>query len=487
MFDLNISLVFIFSVIVLNASQCGAKSDDRSSVQIGDNEYIGSEKVVLDKTVHVFTGIPYAEPPLQELRFKKPLPVTRNGVFESNEWPKACPQIDTNVPQSEDCLKLNVWTTDLSASKPVMVWFHGGGFQYGSGHNGEVLAVAGDVVVVTLNYRLGALGFLYGDRDDAPGNMGLWDQVLALEWVNDNIRYFGGNQQQITLFGFSAGSRSISLHLLSEHSRQLFRNAIMMSGSALSLLTNSDKSYVHNIYLKLAKHVGCSAGDTGFTDDVMTCLRGVPHEKLVSAQHSAEVLDSNFAFFPNYIFGDPFMREGPLDMVDHKETKKKINLLLGTTEDEGSWIWNKINENKALTHLTKTEAIEELESIFNGLKVDPKIDGQSVAKFYMNKIPDTNPDVFMKTVGIAVGDFFITCPALKFADIIYRADPKHNKVYGYYWTSKGRSCDEWAGACHGSDVGPALGYPFRSTKSSDLQRDVSMNFMKTIAYFAKYK
>ncbi|CAG2105800.1 unnamed protein product, partial [Medioppia subpectinata] len=473
-----------------NVGQCVAKSDANSiSVRIGGNEYIGAEKVVLDQTIGAFTGIPYAKPPLRELRFRKPLPIGTSGVIAANEWPDACPQSDLSLKQSEDCLKLNVWTTDTTASKPVMVWLHGGGFTWGAGHTGEVLSAATDVVVVTINYRLGALGFLRADREDAPGNQGLWDQTLALEWVNDNIRYFGGDDKRITLFGFSAGSRSISMHLLSQHSRHLFRNAIMMSGSALSLLSNSDKTYVRDVYLKLAKAVGCQPVSTTFTDDVMKCLRDIPPERLVSAQHSPEVLDSEFAFFPNIIFGDEFMADSPLTAVSHKETKKKINLLLGTTDDEGSWILNRISGEKFTKPLTKTDAIRQMQAIYDDLKLESPIDGQSIAKFYLETIPEeANPDVWLKTTGVSLGDFFITCPALKFAETLHQSDPKHNKIYGYYWSSKGsgKLCTEWAGACHGSDVGPALGYPFLSTKSTNAQRELSMHFMKTIAHFAQH-
>src|SRR5262249_12575857 len=156
-------------------------------------------------------------------------------------------------------------------------------------------------------------------------------------------------------------SRAISLHLLSAHSRRLFRNAIMMSGSALSMLTNSDKSYTQRIYLKLAKHVGCDPADDGFTDQVLACLRDVPFEQLVSAQHSSQVLESNFAYFPNVIFGDQFVAEEPLKLISKRDTKQRINLLLGTTEDEGNWILTRINDRysseEAIAGLTKAEAM----------------------------------------------------------------------------------------------------------------------------------
>ncbi|CAG2183397.1 unnamed protein product, partial [Oppiella nova] len=118
-----------------------------------------------------------------------------------------------------------------------MFYIHGGAFIIGSSneyhYNGEVLASKGDVIVVTFNYRLNGFGFLYTGTDAGPGNAGLWDQVLALKWVNDNIQNFGGDPKQITVFGESAGSITTSAMILSPITRNLFKNAIMMSGSAL--------------------------------------------------------------------------------------------------------------------------------------------------------------------------------------------------------------------------------------------------------------
>ena len=145
---------------------------------------------------------------------------------------------------SEDCLYLNIWTPSIStASKlPVMIWIYGGAFTIGSGsqlaalylssdtiYSGQQLALR-DVVVITINYRLGVLGFLYGNTSDCPGNQGLWDQIMAFNWVKDNVKAFGGNPNDITLFGESAGSISISNHIVSNFTRHLFKRAIMQSG-----------------------------------------------------------------------------------------------------------------------------------------------------------------------------------------------------------------------------------------------------------------
>ncbi|CAG2178468.1 unnamed protein product, partial [Oppiella nova] len=194
---------------------------------------------MLNTSVDQFLGIPYAEPPVGALRFAKPQLIKKPSkeIIDATAPGNSClqspsPTLDEfntainselNLIQSEDCLVLNIWTQNTRNNrsvkglplKPVMFWIHGGGLIGGSifmsDYNGSVLAT-NDVVLVATNYRLGPFGFLYGDREDAPGNVGFYDQLLALKWVRDNIHLFGGDKDQITIFGQSAGSWSVSAH-----------------------------------------------------------------------------------------------------------------------------------------------------------------------------------------------------------------------------------------------------------------------------------
>ncbi|CAG2104218.1 unnamed protein product, partial [Medioppia subpectinata] len=210
-----------------------------------DNPY---ERVVRGRTLHVldtnvdqFVGIPYAEPPVGKHRFAKPEPISKPfpGIIDATKVKNSCMQnpsqfpISPDSPLSEDCLVLNIWTTNTTALKPVMFWIYGGGLIMGSIfqeiYNGSALATK-DVVVVSVNYRLGPFGFLYGDREDAPGNVGFYDQLLGLKWVRENIHSFGGDRDQITIFGESAGSWSVSAHILSPLSKGMFQRAIMENG-----------------------------------------------------------------------------------------------------------------------------------------------------------------------------------------------------------------------------------------------------------------
>ena len=178
--------------------------------------------------VRSYKGIPFAAPPVGDLRWKPPQPVKPwKGVRVAKSFPAMCPQFQfIPGPQSEDCLGLNVWTPARSASEklPVMVWIHGGGFVIGassqSAYDGEPLAAEG-VVVVSINYRLGIFGFLAHPAlsKESPqgvsGNYGLLDMVAALEWVKRNIGVFGGDPNNVTIFGESAGGTAVCLLMVS--------------------------------------------------------------------------------------------------------------------------------------------------------------------------------------------------------------------------------------------------------------------------------
>src|SRR6185312_11829403 len=198
-----------------------------------------------------FNGIPYAKPPVGALRWQPAqAPEAWAGLREASRFGHIAPQVTnaaeallggTPGEQSEDCLYLNVWTPSLEGKRPVMVWIHGGSFITGAGslgtYNGKLLAARGDLVIVTINYRLGALGFL-NLRDASDGKLagsgteGLGDQVMALKWARDNIQAFGGDPGNVTVFGESAGAMSIGALLAMSEARGLFHRAILQSGGA---------------------------------------------------------------------------------------------------------------------------------------------------------------------------------------------------------------------------------------------------------------
>ena len=199
--------------------------------------------------VLLFAGIPYAAPPVEGRRFRAAEPHERwTGVREARKFGPAAPQVATGgmtdpapVRWDEDCLTLNVQTPGLDdAGRPVLVWIHGGGYRNGQGavpwYNGARFAAHGDIVAVTINYRLGALGFTdlsrFGPEFATSGVNGILDQIAAIEWVRDNIAAFGGDPTKVTIAGESAGGFSVATLLGSPRTEGLFRRAIPQSGAA---------------------------------------------------------------------------------------------------------------------------------------------------------------------------------------------------------------------------------------------------------------
>jgi para-nitrobenzyl esterase len=218
-----------------------------------------------------FLNVPYAAPPLGPRRFRPPAPVIRwIGVRNARRRGPACPQIldtydsseDGEAIQSEDCLTLNVWTpTKATEPLPVMVFIHGGSFFEGSAadsfYDGSQLAQRGNVVVVTLQYRLGALGFLYlgdqgGSRYRQSGNTGLLDQIAALKWVRDNIANFSGDAHNVTLFGESSGGASIRALMVANAARGLFQKVIIESGDTGPVLSRQTAASFARRFMALA-------------------------------------------------------------------------------------------------------------------------------------------------------------------------------------------------------------------------------------------
>ncbi|XP_055914839.1 uncharacterized protein LOC129948049 [Eupeodes corollae] len=231
-----------------------------------------------------FRGIRYAEAPIGEKRFKAPIAINKSwdGELDATKDGFICPQIGPAAEaMSEDCLIVNVYSRNLSenANKPVIFYIHGGSDKDGASHSEreagpQYIMESDGIVLVSLNYRLGALGFLSTRTSDAPGNFGYLDQVMALHWVHNNVRSFGGNPNSVTLMGFSAGAMAVSLHLASPLSRGLFHRAIAMSGSA------TNEQNINNLHWtrKLAHETSCPMFNP---EDLLSCLRNVPWKTIV--------------------------------------------------------------------------------------------------------------------------------------------------------------------------------------------------------------
>ncbi|KAK2182357.1 hypothetical protein NP493_357g02001 [Ridgeia piscesae] len=245
-------------------------------------------------TVDEFLGLPYAAPPVGERRFQRPSPVKPwSDVRDSTHHRAACPQSGSSYPetrtdlQDEDCLYLNVYApykmSDRRASYPVMVFIHGGSYFYGTGnrYNGTALAQTG-VVFVAINYRLGLLGFLTTGDKTLPGNYGLYDQIEALKWVQENIGFFRGDRTRVTIFGSSAGGASVGLLYLSPLTTGLFHRAIAQSGTANAMWATHSKnrSEFRSHVAIFGRENGCSE-ESSIADHVK-CLKSADWTRLTA-------------------------------------------------------------------------------------------------------------------------------------------------------------------------------------------------------------
>jgi carboxylesterase type B len=276
-----------------------------------------------DQKLNQFLGIPYAEPPIGNNRFGKPKPIQKwekelDATHAKNICWQTKPADTHNHNQSEDCLFLNIWSENKNDSKlhAVMFWIHGGGFHDGNGYIYGMSLASYGVVMVSINYRVGPFGFLYGADPSAPGNVGIYDQNLALKWVHNNIEHFGGDPNQITIFGQSAGSWSVSAHIVSPLSRNLFKRAIMESG-AYFFKNYRDYNSSHHLAeaQKMSHSIGC-ANDTKWLD----CLRKVEPKEIV--KHNS--LNPSL-IFENEIF--PYKPEEALKLGKFQTGMHSINTI----------------------------------------------------------------------------------------------------------------------------------------------------------------
>jgi para-nitrobenzyl esterase len=406
-----------------------------------------------------FLKIPYAKPPMGELRWKAPQPNEPwNGVRHETDFSSHCPQAKSELGEAstdEDCLYLNVWRPNKNNSEsPVMVWIHGGGLTTGSASDlvptadqlwfdGQFFAERHGVVVVTFNYRLGALGFFahpaLADEGSPVGNQGLLDQQRVLHWVHDNIEAFGGDPKNVTIFGESAGSGSVCMHVASPGSRGLFHRAISESGGCT---TNSatDRDTLNAQLEKFASDHGCEG------DDVLKCLREKPVDQIISMQEivrtgGLDALKANMNFGPVVDGKDGVLPEPAGDLYDRGDVAQ-VPYLLGTNTEEA---------NVYFLNAPVPETDADFESAIRDKYGD--FADRVLALYPLSKF---GGDI-RKTMSRIASDSGLVCST---HDTARRAAKAGLSVFMYNFNIPWSVADGHLGPCHASELSHVFGDPY---------------------------
>jgi para-nitrobenzyl esterase len=368
-----------------------------TSVEISSGKLQGYEA----NGVRIFKGVPYGAPTGGKARFKAPQPVAPwTGVRQANAYGPAAPQGASMLPAptqstappllgddarfSEDCLYLNVWTPALSGKRPVMVWLHGGGFSAGSGaspvSDGANLARAHDVVVLTINHRLNAFGYLdlseiAGDEYADSSMAGMLDIVLALEWVKENISRFGGDPNNVTIFGESGGARKVSVLMATPPAQELFHRAIVQSGSALRMDTRAVGTERAE---KLLAALELEKGEIGK-------LLAMPAERLLAAADSVARTDGQF----RPTTGSPSLPAHPFDPTA-PTMSADVPMMIGTNLTEVSIVMGRDPKILALDEAGLLARIKGLV---------PENEAARVLETYKRVYPGMSPGEIMFRVG----------------------------------------------------------------------------------------
>ncbi|XP_041371243.1 cholinesterase 2-like [Gigantopelta aegis] len=343
-------------------------------VRMGSGTYRGTN-IITEYGQHcrAFLGIRYATGE----RFSRPqLTPNITGVYNATTFGPMCVQSlyihGTNrVDGEEDCLFLNIFVPRRRSptKRAVVVWIHGGGFIYGSArpYDASILSTLGDVVVVTIQYRLGPFGFLSTKDDVAPGNLGLWDQHVALRWIHENIIHFGGDPDMVTLIGESAGGASVNYQALSRASKGLFHRAVMQSGAATCSWAFARNPLPATYYL--AEKVNCYPKEQ--TDkrrlhrEIIECLKGVPFKTIYenSWPMSSDVQSGVFDFVFVPTVDDDFIVASPHELIRKKHhllttSLPNIDCILAVNNNEGGTLLKLVGNFEKLLNMSLLSSIK---------------------------------------------------------------------------------------------------------------------------------
>ncbi len=388
-------------------------------------------------------GIPYAAPPVGELRWKAPQPVEEwSGVKDAYTFGDRCMQQGTmtlvdsgsDVGMSEDCLYLNVWRPKKEGEFPVMLWIHGGGYTGGSASTpmywGDRLAESGEVVVVTINYRLSVFGFLAHPRltaedpHDSSGSYGSLDQVAAIQWVHDNIENFGGDPDNVTIFGESAGGWSVCTMLATPLNKGKIHRAILESGGCE---TSASMGKGYEQARNTAQQVGCDPDD-------LECLRHVPAEELLDKGTGGQT--EGFVWVPHH--DDYLLTDMPLAMI-RKGNYNKIPFMAGSNRNEVDAVLLLIPKIK----YALPRQYESLVKEYLGLSAS---ETDRLTSLYPLSEHEDKPK---RAIGTLVTDAGLACPT--YTGLMAAAEQQEDTYY-YRFDYTGMSMGRWIKAAHAMEI-----------------------------------
>jgi para-nitrobenzyl esterase len=460
-----------------NASTSANPSTDPTVVV----SLVGTFQGTSTAALRSFKGIPYAAPPVGALRWKPPMAAAKSSaVRDATKLATHCPQPATPFGSAmniaEDCLYLNVYTPTTAGSHPVMFWIHGGAFYLGQSDEYDPTAlVAQGVVVVTINYRLGSLGFLAhpaltAEGNGASGNYGLMDQQFALHWVQDNIAAFGGDKNQVTIFGESAGGFSVESQLVIAGGAGLFHKAIVQSGAYANAAGRQPTlAQAEGTGTEVLAAAGCADPCS------LDAMRALPVDALLQGQGMVKSVSSGW--IPAV---DGKLMTTAVGAAYKAGTYQKVPIIEGSNHDEYR-LFVGLNElspaNAPAGPLTADNYVTSMKGIFG------EMNGTALAALYAPAAYNDKPGLAQATAGT---DAIFACPMLRAAQALSVAGP----VYSYEFSDPKAPQifvpavpDFEYGAAHASEVQYVFTLP-KSTLADD-QKALSDQMVKYWANFAK--
>ncbi|XP_071493574.1 acetylcholinesterase-like [Diadema antillarum] len=428
-----------------------------------------------------YTRIPFAEPPVGELRYKRPVAKTAAGDYDATKPLQGCAQVPIPgfddilyTKSSEDCLYLDVYVPDPQPTNAaVMVWIHGGGLSIGAGSVEKTLpiplAAMNDVIVVTFNYRLGVFGFLATGDGEIPANLGLLDQRQALLWVKENIAAFGGDPSRVTIFGESAGSWSVNYHIMSPMSAGLFSRGIMQSGASAALGVCASMDAAVQMTRTVASAANC---DVDSTADMVACLRQKTVDELIAVMEDPAISSTTTL---RAVVDGAFLPRSPSDAEANGEFND-VEIVIGFLAKEGSMYatpkmaglddsvkptWNRTTFEGAITSVTTLYGIDGMDDLVLDV----------INYVYSSPEELLNPDE-RNYVDVAIGFFgdnVFACPSIELANrlveagrIVYPYIMTHEPSHSW-WSSDAK----WMGATHAEDIAYVFGSPLLIAADDD--------------------